>query len=264
MSDSARPLHWDEVLTDNTELDKYRQCRDCVLQSDGTIFSNHYQKGSCAMYSYPQSKPTAIMLNQQDCPFRQVKKSKHTEQALVVSEMIRYILDGRQDLAKECIEEDYPFVDTKAASRRYSDKEKFRIFVRDGFIDRYSGKKLVNPGVLKCLSVYFPREFPYHPHWKMDSCHAAYWELLPTIDHICPVARGGEDKPENWVCTSMLNNSIKSNWTLGELRWSLCPPGNCADWDGLTGEFLQTVEKNPDLMLDSYIKKWYRISKDLG
>ena len=79
-------------------------------------------------------------------------------------------------------------------------------FVRDGFIDRYSGQKLVNPGLLKVLSHYMPETVPYHAHWKMESCHNAYWEFVPTVDHIYPVALGGTDSSENWATTSMLHN----------------------------------------------------------
>lgn len=137
------------------------------------------------------------------------------------------------------------------------------MFLRDGFIDRYSGKRLVNPGILKCITFFFPEEFPYHPHWKMSHCHNAYWELLPTVDHIIPIARGGSDSPENWVTTSMLNNSIKSNWTLEELRWNVCACGNLSEWDGLTNKLLQLANAIPDILSDPYIQRWYHISDAL-
>lgn len=81
-------------------------------------------------------------------------------------------------------------------------------FVRDGFIDRYSGRHLVFPGTLRVLSTLFPEDFPFHPNWKTQFTHPAFWELFPTIDHIVPVARGGLDVPENWVTTSQLRNSV--------------------------------------------------------
>ena len=91
--------------------------------------------------------------------------------------------------------------------------QKMNQFLRDGFIDRYSGQKLLNPGILKIISHHFPEDFPYHPHWKMTETHIAYWELTPTLDHIYPIAQGGQDNEKNWVTTSMKNNSIKSNYT---------------------------------------------------
>lgn len=59
----------DDTLTDNTALDKYRQCKDCALRDDGTVYSNHYQKGSCAAYPYPGFKPSKVMLNTDKCEF---------------------------------------------------------------------------------------------------------------------------------------------------------------------------------------------------
>ena len=41
----------------------------------------------------------------------------------------------------------------------------------------------------------------------MEECHSAYWELVPTIDHIIPIAIGGEDNLSNYATTSMLHNS---------------------------------------------------------
>ncbi|MBQ3049618.1 MAG: HNH endonuclease [Oscillospiraceae bacterium] len=106
-----------------------------------------------------------------------------------------------------------------------------------------------------------PEKFPYHPHWKMDECHNAYWELIPTVDHIYPIALGGEDSEENYATTSMLHNSIKNNWTLEQLQWTLYPAGNYDEWDGLTNLFILLVEQNKELLKDAYIKRWYAISK---
>ena len=61
--------HSGEVLTDNTALDKYRQCKDCAFRDDGTVWSNHYQKGCCEMYRYPAFKPSGVMLNTEFCEF---------------------------------------------------------------------------------------------------------------------------------------------------------------------------------------------------
>lgn len=98
--------------------------------------------------------------------------------------------------------------------------------MRDGFIDRYTGKKLVIPGILKVMSIYFPEEFPYDPHWRMDKCHIAYWELIPTVDHVVPVALGGADDENNYLTTSMMSNAIKSNFTLKQLGWKLYDKGD--------------------------------------
>ena len=59
----------DEKLTDNTALDKYRQCKDCAFRDDGTVWSNHYQKGCCEMYRHPAFKPSGVMLNKEFCDY---------------------------------------------------------------------------------------------------------------------------------------------------------------------------------------------------
>ena len=88
--------------------------------------------------------------------------------------------------ARSVIETEYPFHELTAQGRNYTDKQKMAQFIRDGFIDRYSGQRLVNPGILKVMSYYMPETFPYHAHWKMEECHNAYWELVPTSTTYIP------------------------------------------------------------------------------
>lgn len=170
------------------------------------------------------------------------------------------LLCNNIEAAKQIIIKEYPFQRIIPQVRNYTDKEKIQQFVRDGFIDRYSGQKLINPGLLKVLSSYMPEEFPYHPHWKMDACHNAYWEFVPTVDHIVPIALGGLDIEENWATTSMLHNAVKSNWTLEQLNWTLYDPGDFKEYDGLTSLFIQLVKKDKELLKDLYIKRWYNLS----
>lgn len=92
------------------------------------------------------------------------------------------------------------------------------------------------------LSYYIPEEFPYHSHWEIAECHNAYWEFIPTVNHIYLVALGGADSKENWAATSMLHNSIKNNWTLEQLNWKLYDAGNYEEWDGLTALFVDVLQ----------------------
>src|SRR2546421_668252 len=119
--------------------------------------------------------------------------------------------------ARDVLRTEYPFVSATPEGRRYTELQSLQIFLRDGFVDRYSGQRLVFPGVLRLLSRLLPQEFPFHPNWKMTETHPAYWELFPTIDHVLPIARGGAHSQINWVTTSMLRNAGKANWTLEEL-----------------------------------------------
>lgn len=64
----------DEKLTDNSIIEKCKQCKTCIFQSDGTVWSNNYQKGCCAIYQYPQSKPIEIIDNTASCEYYEKQK----------------------------------------------------------------------------------------------------------------------------------------------------------------------------------------------
>ena len=181
----------------------------------------------------------------------------------VVKLSVDNLLQGNISGTRAIIEAEYPFQKMVTQQRRYTDKEKINQFKRDGFIDRYTGQKLVNPGVLKVMSYYMPDIFPYHVHWKMEHCHAAYWELVPTVDHIYPIALGGKDNEENWATTSMIHNAIKSNWTVEQLKWKMHDAGNMKEYDGFSTAFVQLVEADENLLKDEYIKRWYKLSLNI-
>ncbi|MDO9341828.1 MAG: HNH endonuclease [Bacteroidales bacterium] len=83
-----------------------------------------------------------------------------------------------------------------------------------------------------------------------------YWDLFPTIDHLIPVARGGQDNESNWITTSMIRNSAKSNWTLEEIGWKLYDKGQLDNWNGLVNYFIDLTNKNPDYERDNYVSDW--------
>ena len=182
------------------------------------------------------------------------------EKSEIIESIAHLLLNGQRNEAKEIINNVYPHRFYNVEKRSYTTAQKMKQFCKDGFIDRYTGYRLLNPGILKVITYFFPLEFPYQTHWKMTETHIAYWELMPTVDHIYPIARGGYDNPDNWATTSMKNNSIKSNWSLDEIHWELHPSGNMEDWDGLTSIFLKIVAQNMELLNDSYIEVWYKAS----
>lgn len=180
------------------------------------------------------------------------------DKSKVLKEICDALLRGAGEEASRLARQEYPFIPVTPKKRRYTEHQSTRVFVRDGFIDRYAGTRLVFPGALRLLSRLLPEEFPAHPNWKMAESHIVYWELYPTVDHIVPLARGGSDDEGNWITTSMLRNSAKSHWTLEELGWTLSPPGQLHDWDGLTGWFVNFAGKDPEALQDKYIDRWYR------
>ena len=186
---------------------------------------------------------------------------KETNKIEIIEEIVTNIKNNELNRARSIIINDYPFEPFETNHRSYNVKQKMIQFKKDGFVDRYSGDRLLNPGVLKVISLCFPNEFPYHPHWKMSESHIAYWELTPTIDHIYPIAQGGEDNADNWATTSMMHNLIKNNWTLEQLQWKLYPAGDINVWDGLTNMFIEIVDASPNLLKDNYILTWYNVSK---
>ena len=152
---------------------------------------------------------------------------------------------------------DYPFVHAVKGARQYTPLQCMAIFIRDGFIDRYSGQRLVFPGTLRLISQLLPEAVPYHRNWKMDACHPAYYDLFPTVDHVVPVARGGSNALDNLVSTSMAKNAIKANFTVNDLGWRVLPPSGQDGWDGLTGWFFDQVNKDDNLLNDPYLRKWF-------
>lgn len=180
------------------------------------------------------------------------------EKGEIIKEICQKILDGNKEDGRQIAYEKYPFASYLTEKRKYTSYQQTKIFLRDGFIDRYSGQKLLFPGIFRILKIELPDVFPAHPNWKMTETHVVYWELFPTIDHVHPIARGGIDKEENWVTTSMLRNSAKSNWTLQEVGWTIHEAGDLRIWDGLINIFIELVDNNRSLLSDPYIKKWHR------
>lgn len=183
------------------------------------------------------------------------------EKAFIIEKVFMNVFNNKNTEAKEILKVEYPFHIVEVEKRAYTIDQKIKVFMKDGFIDRYSGERLLNPGILKILSAYFPKEFPYQSHWKMTDTHVAYWELIPTIDHVYPIARGGVDDPSNWVTTSMLHNQVKNNWTLDQLNWNLYSAGDIKDWDGMSAIMIDFLNTNKKYLEDPYIMKWYRVTQ---
>ena len=178
------------------------------------------------------------------------------DRALLIKNICGLLLDDKKQDCIEFANENYPFVHCLPQKRQYSKFQMCKVFLKDGFIDRYSGDKLIFPGLIKIMTNEFPDIFKYQRNWKMSETHMIYWDLCPTIDHLVPVARGGQDIEENWITTSMIRNSAKSNWTIEEIGWELHNKGELKNWDGLVSYFLELIDKNPDYEKDSYILNW--------
>jgi hypothetical protein len=183
------------------------------------------------------------------------------EKGSVIAAICRTLAGGSLAEAESLVRRDYPFDPASVTVRRFRPVQYTKTFVRDGFIDRYSGERLIFPPVLRVLSFTLPTVFPYHPNWKTDETHPAYWEVSATLDHVIPVSRGGVDDESNWVTTSMRRNAAKMSWTLAELGWRLQPPGAMSEWDGMISWFLEYTSRHPEAIVDNAVRQWRRAAE---
>ena len=190
-------------------------------------------------------------------------KSPIPNKADAVETICTALLNGDSVKAQKLARSECPFQFQEKERRQITAIQALKLFWRDGFMDRYSGQRLVFPGILRVLSKRLPKEFPYHRNWKMSECHIAYYELSPTIDHVIPIARGGLDDESNWVTTSMLRNSAKANWTLEELGWKLVPSGNMKNWDGLVHMYIELMESQPKFLQDKTLLNWHKLAQQV-
>ena len=58
--------------------------------------------------------------------------------------------------------------------------------------------------------------------------------------------------PQQWIISIQSPEAEKMN---------LYPAGDYREWDGLTIQLLQLVEQDETLLQDSFIAKWYKVSK---
>ena len=177
----------------------------------------------------------------------------------VIRQACELILDENHiKKAQTLISRQYGHKPRERGTRNMGYTDKLKIFLRDGFIDRYTGKRLLFPSVLRILSIKLGQYvFPFHPNWKMSESHIAYWEYMPTCDHVMPRARGGGKGEKNMVTTSQQMNSAKSNSLIGEIGFELFDKGSLDDWDGMLSWYLQYRANHEDVIRNtSYLKRW--------
>ncbi len=193
----------------------------------------------------------------------------------VMADSIARLYAGDVDGARAVINTEYPFdpnarsscklpkprnlpklPKSESSNKRESSPQRIlHIAVRDGFIDRYTGRKLLYPAVMRTMNLLMPKEFPEHSNYLMSETHIAWWELFPSLDHLTPVARGGVDTDDNIVLCASTTNRDKHNWLLEELGWQLHARGDMNQWDGLLKVATALIAKRSELLDDDYIKQ---------
>jgi 5-methylcytosine-specific restriction endonuclease McrA len=184
------------------------------------------------------------------------------EKAMVVADVGRALAAGDETRARDMLQTQYPFEPVATVAGRLPQALAMRVYQRDGFVDRYSGRRLIFPAALRVVSELLPREFPHQNNWKMDVCHFGYYELSAVVDHVKPRARGGTNDMANLVTTSTVRNSAKSNFTLEELGWKLLDDTELDKWDGMTGWFFEMTERQPKLLEVSDIRGWWHTARE--
>ena len=61
----------EERLSDNTQRTKCEQCEDCVHWGSD-VWGSRFDKASCDEFPYPDHKPSYVIGNAGECPFRKV------------------------------------------------------------------------------------------------------------------------------------------------------------------------------------------------
>lgn len=62
----------DDVLTNNTALNKYEQCKNCAFRDKTAVQGEEcgWYKGNCEIFPYPDFKPNDVMLNRELCEYK--------------------------------------------------------------------------------------------------------------------------------------------------------------------------------------------------
>ncbi|MBI1651175.1 hypothetical protein [Hyphomicrobium sulfonivorans] len=163
------------------------------------------------------------------------------------------------DEGEQLLRQAWAHVGASRSARSTSDTEKLRVFRDDGFRCRYTGDLLLLPAYLRALSALWPETVPYHPNWKSEETHEAYWSHTASLEHINPISIGGAEAGGNWITTSMARNQLRSRFSLEALGWQVQPRSPLSDWDGGVGALLSLLKAHPNLLEGphgTYLKKW--------
>lgn len=152
----------------------------------------------------------------------------------VLSDIIRAVLDDDASRAASAMAE-IAFSPMERRKERWPARSVIAgIYQRDRYQCRYCGERVILVPVMRLLARLYPVEFPYHQNWKADSTHPAFISRGATLDHVMPIAEGGDPvDPGNLVTACWGCNRRKGDLIVDELGWKLLDPFD-PDWRGLT------------------------------
>jgi hypothetical protein len=118
------------------------------------------------------------------------------------------------------------------------------VFRRDGWRCRYCGCRVIPARVRRWIDKRLPATIRWDQATNVG-CHAGFWALWGSVDHVIPRARGGRNEAENLVTACMVCNFAREHFTLEQL--GLADPRGRPPvpdgWDGLTRLCQETTQR---------------------
>lgn len=155
----------------------------------------------------------------------------------ILTQLAGALITGRRDDAQNLVDsirfEPKPGVTAKWPSRAVIAE----VYLRDHYQCRYCGAKVVLTPVMRLIARLYPEQFPYHLNWRADATHPAFSARGATLDHVVPIAGGGDPLViDNLVTACWGCNRRKGDLRLEEIGWSLTEPAD-GSWLGLADLF---------------------------
>jgi hypothetical protein len=70
----------------------------------------------------------------------------------IIAEVFQAIIENRNSDAIDVLDKEYKCENYDYNKRKMTEYEKLKVYINDGFIDRYSGKRLIFPNILRIIS----------------------------------------------------------------------------------------------------------------
>jgi 5-methylcytosine-specific restriction endonuclease McrA len=132
------------------------------------------------------------------------------------------------------------------------------VYARDHYHCRYCGERVILTAVMRLVARLYPEQFPYHPNWKADATHPAFISRSATLDHVRPIADGGDSLVLDNLVTACWNcNRRKGDLRLEEIGWTLVEPRD-ASWRGLTELYRPLWDASGQPVLSDDEHAWMR------
>lgn len=170
------------------------------------------------------------------------------------------MLQGGVEAGAEALAQLAPNVWATPPRRPVSKSTTTSILQRDHFTCRYCNGKTIFVPVMELLGVVYPEEFPFLGAGRRGRLtHEAVIARSAAVDHVLPVAYGGDNSHNNLVTACNPCNSMKAELRLEFLGWELQPTAD-SNWDGLTRFYvhLWEIAEVTDKAKERYHRSWMR------